>query len=65
MLDATKVISQFGGVRALARAAGLPFNTVQYWKRVGYVPIKQEDRIRRLIRDQEIDPARFERSEAA
>lgn len=40
MNSAQRVISKFGGQRALATALGKPQSTIQYWAKVGTVPMK-------------------------
>lgn len=40
MNSAQRVISKFGGQRALATALGKPQSTIQYWARAGTIPAK-------------------------
>ena len=49
------VIRTFGGVRATARAIGVPFQTVFTWRKSGLLPAWQQKRILAIARAQTLD----------
>lgn len=46
MQSKNPIVRAFGGIRQMARDTGIPAGTVQYWSRVGYVPMSRHEEVR-------------------
>jgi hypothetical protein len=62
MNNAERIIAKFGGLTALAKLLGHKFpTTVQYWKKAGFIPARQQQLVLKAARenDIELEPADF------